>query len=795
MNRFHFLFNWMKRHRKKMSLVCVAVLATSYFFCLPATLFQKPYSTVLLSSDGQLLSATIADDGQWRFPLSDSMPVKFKEAIIAFEDKRFYSHPGVDILSFGRALKQNIAAGKIKSGGSTLSMQVIRLSRGNQPRTVFEKAYEMILATRLEFRHSKDEILSLYASHAPFGGNVVGLDAACWRYFGTDSKDLSWGQAALLAVLPNSPALIHPGKNRTLLKQKRDRLLDKLKAIGKIDQFTNELAKNEPLPDAPYPLPGYARHLLVKSIKDGKGGHRNITTIDYDLQRRVEEIINSHHLRLKNNQIYNGAAVVLDVKTGNVLAYAGNVTADRDHENEVDVIQAARSTGSILKPILYAAMLDEGKILQGTLLPDVPVLINGFSPKNFSHEYDGAVPADKALIRSLNVPAVHMLQEFRYEKFYSLLKNVGMSTLKNPPDHYGLSLILGGAEGTLWDITGIYASMARSLNNYFEYPGKRRYKKSDFHQPRYIASNADSHSVEIIESSWLSAGSIYFTFEALKELYRPGEETGWRYFGNSKDIAWKTGTSFGYRDGWAVGVTPDYAIGVWIGNADGEGRPGLTGTKAASPVMFEIFSSLTSKNKWFDLPNPELTTITTCAQSGYRSSSACIEIDTVKVVGAGLATKLCPFHKTVHLSADLKHQVHDQCASLGSMRHVKWFVLPPVQEFYYKQLYLSYKPLPPVRSDCFQSESVASMDMIYPKNNSKLFIPRELNGETGSSVFELAHRNSKATVYWHLDGKYVGSTRTIHHLPLSAPAGKHVLTLVDDAGSSIERRFEIISKM
>src|SRR5688572_5515152 len=232
-----------------------AVLLTGYCVCLPSTLFEDPYSTVLEDYQGELLSASIASDGQWRFPEMDTVPEKFAIAIVTYEDKRFWNHPGVDVLSFGRAMKQNFDAGEVISGGSTIDMQVIRLSRKGKSRTVFEKMIESVLATRLELRYSKEEILALYASHAPFGGNVVGLEAACWRYFGRDPKDLSWAEAAMLAVLPNSPSLIHPGKNREKLLAKRNRLLKKLKETTVIDAFTYELAIAEPIPDQPHPLP------------------------------------------------------------------------------------------------------------------------------------------------------------------------------------------------------------------------------------------------------------------------------------------------------------------------------------------------------------------------------------------------------------------------------------------------------------------------------------------------------------------------------------------------------------
>ncbi len=780
---------WIKRYRYYIFASGVLLLI-AYYFSLPKILFRDPYSTVLEDREGKLLGALIAGDGQWRFPEGKEVPAKFKDAIIVFEDKRFYNHPGVDVLSLARATQQNLKSGKISSGGSTLSMQAIRLARKNQSRTFFEKIIEMILATRLELRYSKDEILSLYSAHAPFGGNVVGIEAACWRYFGRDASQLSWSDAALLAVLPNNPSLIHPGKNRDRLKTKRDRLLTRLLINKKIDTLSFELAKAEPIPENPLPLPKEAPHLLSRISQEGFVQQRVRSTLQEALQKRVSDLVNQHHQSLKGNQVFNAAAIVVEVKTGNVLAYVGNTQAGREHGEQVDVIMARRSTGSILKPFLYAAMLEEGKLLPGTLVPDIPTTINGFSPKNFSKQYDGAVSADQALIRSLNVPAVYELKEYRYEKFYELLKQIGITTLNQPADHYGLSLILGGAEGTLWDITGVYASMARTLNNYFESPGRNRYSKKDFHAPVYVASDSLMNERQE-ETSWLSASSVYLTLDVLKEVYRPGEETGWRNFYSSRKIAWKTGTSHGLRDAWAVGVNGDYAVGVWVGNADGEGRPGLTGTESASPILFDIFSQLPG-NRWFQQPASELEKIEVCTQSGMRATGLCIARKEIKATRTGIHTSPCQHHQRVHLSQDGKYRVHSDCEDLNNIKSVAWFVLPPVQEYYFRTKNLSYHPLPPFRKDCLNPSSFASMDLIYPKLNARIFIPRQLDGRLGSALFEVAHRNQQTTIYWHLDGNYLGSSKGTHRLAVTPLPGKHTLTLVDEQGEELENVFSVV---
>lgn len=771
----------------------VLMIMAAYYFSLPRTLFNEPYSTVLQAKSGELLSASIARDGQWRFPPAREVPSKFEEALILFEDKRFFSHPGVDILSLGRAMRQNIRAGRIVSGGSTISMQVIRLSRQAKSRTVFEKMIEMVLATRLELRYSKKEILALYGSHAPYGGNVVGLEAACWRYFGRSEKELSWGEAALLAVLPNAPSLIHPGKNRAALKLKRDMLLNRLMQSGKIDSFTCRLATQELIPERPLPLPRHASHLLSRIGGEGHRGKKFTSSLDFTLQERVEQLVQMHSERLSGNQIHNAAVIVARVASGEALAYVGNSQGKSSEGNDVDIITSSRSTGSILKPFLYAALLDEGKILPGMLLPDVPTFINGFVPKNFTREYDGAVPADKALIRSLNIPAVHMLREYRYERFHALLKNLGMTTLEKPADHYGLALILGGAEGTLWDLAGMYASMARVEQNYFTHPGKRRYSPGDIHPLTYSPSK-EGGSQNLTESSYLSASAIYQTFEALKELYRPGEESGWRYFQSSKKIAWKTGTSFGFRDGWAIGATPDYVVGVWVGNADGEGRPGLTGTDAAAPLLFDVFAQLDGYT-WFKRPKQEMSQIPVCRVSGFRNSPACPDLDSVWVPAPALVAKACPYHRYVYLSGDAKYQVNSSCSPVAGMKAQSWFVLPPVQEYFYRHRNMSYRSLPPFRGDCTFAGTIRGMDLVYPKPATKVFIPRDIRGNPGSAVFQLAHRNPRTTVFWHIDGTFVGSTQKSHNLPVNPPAGKHKLLVIDEGGEVIEQEFEVISTL
>jgi len=785
-NRLKNLFH---RHKKIFWLTVTAGLLLWFWFSLPKPLFTDPTCTILEDNNGALLSARIAEDGQWRFPYNKDVPVKFEKAILQFEDHHFYKHPGVNPFSILRALKQNIEAGEIVSGGSTLTMQLVRLSRKGKPRSVYQKFIEMILSLRAELRYTKEEVLALYASNAPFGGNVVGLDAAAWRYYNRSPEYLSWGETAALAVLPNAPSLIFPGKNDKAFKAKRDKLLKQLHEEGIIDQITYELSIDEPLPGKPKDLPQMAPHLTNHILKDGHKGKRVQTSIEQRLQRRVISIIEQHHQRLQSNQIHNAAALVLDTETGQVKAYVGNTKESKNrHNNRVNTILAPRSSGSILKPLLYAAKLDAGEMLPHTLIADVPTQISGYTPKNFDKKYDGAVPAGTALYRSLNIPAVRMLQDYGLDKFYHKLKKLNLSTLNHPADHYGLSLILGGSEVTLWEITGVYASMARSLDHFTQLSS--RYDPEDYHPPGYLAGfKEDRRPRGKRKSSLFSAASTWFTFDALTKLNRPRQERGWKILGSSRKIAWKTGTSFGFRDGWAIGVTPQYTVGVWVGNADGEGRPGLTGLNAAAPVLFDIFKELPVEG-WFEPPYDEMIETTICRQSGHLAGRYCPQLDSMFIPRTGLRTDACPYHQKVHLDAEGQYRVTAKCEGVYDMQHRSWFVLPPVMEWYYKRNHPGYKELPPMSPECQTAEK--SMEMIHPEPGAEIFIPVGLDGERGKAVFKAAHRNNEAVIYWHLDRQYIGKTTEQHQISIRPEPGKHVLDLVDKHGNSISLEFEIV---
>lgn len=778
------LLAYIKRHKIKSTIIFILVLV--YYFCLPRQLFKDPTATVITSANNELLGAMIAEDGQWRFPQNDTVPEKFKICILEFEDAYFYQHPGFNPVSIFKALKENLSSGGVKRGGSTITQQVIRLSRKGQSRTYFEKIKEIILATRLELRASKEKILSYYSSNAPFGGNVVGLDAASWRYFNRDASQLSWAESATLAVLPNAPSLIYPGKNQEQLFQKRNRLLEKLMQQEVIDTLTYQLSIAEGLPQKPYPLPQIAPHLLQKVTRTHFGKYVQ-TTVKKPIQEQVNRIVYNHYNTLKQNEIYNAAVLVLDVKTRKVLAYVGNTPTGKDHEKDVDVIDKARSTGSILKPFLYAAMLDAGDLLPNTLVADVPTQYGSYNPENYDKQYDGAVPASRALSRSLNVPSVRMLQEFGLDRFHHYLKALQLKDLTHNANHYGLSLILGGAESNLWDLCKSYAALSSTLNHFNETSSE--YYTNEFCEPTYILEEVIDFGRRTSDKTLFDAASVYLTFESLKEVNRPEGNENWEFYDSSKEIAWKTGTSFGFRDAWAIGTTKDYVVGVWVGNADGEGRPGLVGVQTAAPILFDVFDVL-PKSDWFSKPFDEMQAVEICSQSGHRASPNCKNKEEKFIQIAGLKTAPCPYHILVHLDKNEQYQVNSSCEDLNSMVHKSWFVLPPLMEYYYKAQNPFYKPLPSFREDCLGERAIV-MEFIYPKENNTIFLPKDFDGQTNDLILKVAHSKPETLVFWYLDERYLGSTADIHEFAMQPKQGKHVITVVDAFGNESKRWIEI----
>ncbi len=762
-------------------ILLLVLLAALQVWPLPERLHNTPYATLMLDRHGRMLDARIASDQQWRFVPVEQVPDKYRKALLDFEDKRFAWHPGIDPLAIGRAAWLNFKAGRVVSGGSTVTMQLARLLRDDPPRTLQEKAREAALALQLEWHLSKQEILTEYASRAPFGGNTVGLRAASWRYFQREPDALSWAEAALLAVLPNAPSWIHPGRNQQRLKAKRDRLLASLYEKGELNDRDLQLALLEPLPPPPQALPALAPHLMNTLEKQGQG-KLLATTLEAPLQQRVRDLTRQHGERLEREGVHNLAVVVIDHHQQQTRAYVGNVTHGNRSEYgaDVDIAASPRSTGSILKPLLYGLMLDDGQLLPETLIADLPTNYGGFSPENHDHSYRGAVPAHEALSQSLNIPAVRMLRRYGGGRFHSSLQRMGMSTLFRPAEDYGLTLILGGAEGRLDEITAIYARLMAAAS------GRPV-------QPVATLQSSESSGQDV--PFMLSPGAAWLTQQALRDVARPGTARQWRQFSSSQPIAWKTGTSYGLRDAWAVGSNGRYTVGVWAGNGNGEPAPSLGGTATAAPLMLDVFSLL-GPSPWPEPPLSELKTVQVCADDGYLAGGQCATRDQLAPRQSHFQT-VTPHHRRIHLDSN-GQRVHSGCERVAAMQHRDWFVLPPAQAWFYRRHHPDYRPLPAWREDCIAGalalQSEPPMALVYPHAGSAIYIPTELNGSLGRAVFRAVHHNPSASLYWHLDDHFLGQTRHFHEKAITADPGWHTLTLIDDQGFRLRQRFKVLGR-
>jgi penicillin-binding protein 1C len=370
---------------------------------------------------------------------------------------------------------------------------------------------------------------------------------------------------------------------------------------------------------------------------------------------------------------------------------------------------------------------------------------------------------------------VHLLREYGLAKFHRNLQGFGFSSIRRSASHYGLSLILGGAEVKMFELNQVYTRMAQQLrygqaNELKLFPGMKN-DQSEFP---------------------MNAGSIFSTFDAMLEVRRPDEDNNWHLFASSRKIAWKTGTSYGFRDAWAVGITPDYVVSVWVGNADGEGRPGLTGVQAAAPILFDIFQSLPSETEWFDRPEGEMKEVQVCAVSGHRPTEFCDKQVAAWWPKGSLKTMACPYHQRIHVNSE-GQRVNSSCANPMEMTHKNWLVVAPDVEVHYQKHHPLYKSLPAFLELCEGANAANSLSILYPEPRQQIYLPFGLDGEQQSAVFRASHSNQDAVLFWHLDGQFVQQTSEFHEIVIRPDVGKHQLTVYDTEGISKSVWVEVVA--
>ncbi|HAN0787756.1 TPA: penicillin-binding protein 1C [Campylobacter coli] len=705
--------------------------------------FKSHYSKILYDKNGEILSVFLNDEEQWHIKSTD-IPKRLKVSVINYEDRKFYSHFGVDFLALMRAFVNNFNSTQ-RSGASTISMQTIKLW-DKKDRTYFNKFNEIIQSLALENAFSKDEILKLYLSNAPYGGNLIGYEAAILFYFDKNPKDLTWAQAALLAILPNQPGLINLEKNKTKLLDKRNKLLAKLYERKLINKDIYELSLKEPLPNFK-PRKNIAPHLALRLLSDDN--KEIFSSIDKKIQLKIEKKAKEFSYTLQQKGIQNLAIILADTKTRKVLAYVGSQDFyDMANLGQINGNIAKRSVGSTLKPFLYALSIDEGIIAPDSILLDVPTFFSNFNPQNANKKYYGIISAKEALQRSLNVPFVSLLQDYGYEKFFYKLKAF-LNFEDENYKRYGLSLILGTKELSLEDLIKLYLGLA----NYGELANLS-----------FIRDENLSGAARMF-----SKGSAYLTLEAMKELQRVGLEN----YNKEKIISWKTGTSYGRKDAWAMGATPKYTLGVWVGNFSGEANANLYGVSIAGDLLFEILGLLDEVDLEFAPPD-DLMTIKLDSISKYRYDED-LNTSYINVLypkGANIL-RTSPFLKKVY-----EYQGRELDSKDIHFKDAKALIkldFPAYALHFFQQ-----------RN--FKFSNKKGVKIIYPKDNLKLILAKDLNGMKGL-VTKVANLNNEK-LFWYLNQKliYEGDENTQN---LNLKEGKYQLFIISQSGEQDTVWFEI----
>ncbi len=541
---------------------------------------ERDASILVVSRDGTPLRAFADRKGIWRYPVTlDQVSPLYVTALLNYEDRWFWRHPGVNPLALLRASGQWLRTGHIVSGGSTLTMQVARIletkhDQDTSKRSALAKVIQILRAVQLEVHLSKRDILTLYLNHAPFGGTIEGVEAASWAYLGKPSAQLSQAEAALLTVLPQSPSALRPDRHASQAQRARDKVLKRMADLGVWTRDQVADARIEPVITRKLRPPLLAA-LLAERLRESDRHHRQriATTIDANLQRTLEARVTSYFAALPERT--SAALLVVDNATLEARAYVGSVKfGDKARLGHVDMVRAWRSPGSTLKPFLYGLALDDGLIDSESLLVDAPQSFGDYRPANFDTSFNGPVGAAEALRLSLNVPAVDLLDRVGPVRFSARLANAGIELKLPRGARPNLSIILGGTGAKLEDLVGAFTAFNRD-----GIAGRVRYRQDDPRVDRFL----------------LSPGAAWIVREMLEANPRPGSRVDTFDPGNSPRVAWKTGTSYGFRDAWAVGATRRYTVGVWVGRPDGTPLPGQYGAVTALPLFFEVIDSLPRK--------------------------------------------------------------------------------------------------------------------------------------------------------------------------------------------------------
>lgn len=762
------------RAARHIALFVVAVLALTVIAAAarPTLLDAYTFGRAVYDRDGRLLRLSLAGDERYRLfvPLEEIAPTMV-DATLLYEDRWFYWHPGINVVALAKAVLQTYVHEEGRRGASTLSMQLARLRFDIDSRTIPGKLEQMARALQLELYYSKRDLLEAYLNLAPYGGNVEGVGAASVIYFDREPDRLSLAEALALTVMPQQPSQRAPtsdGREPVALKVARERLASAW--LGAHPEADREHAGL----DAPLrmrrrrDLPFLAPHFATLLAGDASRPSRTRTTLDLGLQEILERQVDSYVERKTGIGITNASVMLLDHRDMEVLALVGSADFfDADLEGQVNGTRAKRSPGSALKPFIYGMALDQGLIHPRTLLKDAPMRFGAYNPENFDGEFSGPTSATEALVRSRNVPAVYLTTQLRDGGLYGLLSRAGISDLKSP-EHYGLALVLGGMEVTMEELVGLYAMLAGN--------GALR-------PLRYQLDTPHSRGVRLMR-----AEAAHLTLQMLEENPRPGQGFRSEWIAHDLPVAWKTGTSYGYRDAWAVGVVGPWVLAVWVGNFDGRGNPSFVGRRAAAPLFFEVIDALRThlprKPPATDADELHLAEVRVCAVSGDLPGEHCRRTrETQFIPGTSPITK-CSVHRQVNI--DRATGLRACSADPRTSRPEVFEVWPSDLEDLFVQAGMPRRKPPPYAPSCAMAER--AVDGNPPAITSPVpevvYNVRASAGETQSIALTATADADVRSLHWFAGEQYLGEAGRSHTFFWDAPPGDYLLRVVDDSGRS-----------
>ncbi len=751
---------------KGIKIGAIGIVALLLLFFLLNWIFPVPdkieYSVIVTDNRGEVIHAYLTSDQKWRMKttLEEISPL-LRKTIVEKEDHYFYRHIGVNPFALTRALFKNIIRGKRTSGASTITMQVARALEPRK-RTYLNKLVEMFRAFQLEWKYSKDEILQLYLNLVPYGGNIEGVKSAAVLYFKKNPDHLSLAEITALSIIPNRPSSLVPGKNNELIIKERNKWLNKFASENIFTRQEIQDALAEPLDVKRNAAPQWVPHLANKLKSSGLDIIP--TTINLNTQFQIEKITADYVRALQLQNIHNAAVVVIDNANHQVISYVGSADfKDTTDDGQVNGASAIRQPGSTLKPLLYGLCIDAGLMTPKSVINDVAISYEGYSPENYDRQFNGYVTMEYALEHSLNIPAVKSLRAYGTDRFINKLASCDFKQVRKDQRKLGLSMILGGCGSSLEELTGMYTVFAH----------EGTYYPIQYLQPKNNTKTTRSEKI-------LSPAATFMINETLSKVNRPDFPLNWQSTERMPKIAWKTGTSYGRRDAWSIGYNKKYTVGVWVGNFSGIGVPGLSGATVATPLLFRVFNSIDydSDQEWFTQP-ADCDTRQVCSETGMVPNDFCTHLSTDYFIPLVSSAGKCDNREEMMLSADGKIAYCRICAPATGYRK-KWFrkVSPDMQQ-YFDDHRIAYEKIPPHNPDCEKLFREGGPVITYPKSGTEYLISKK-NPEP--LLLSCNVGNDVGKVYWYINNRFYKTAEARSKQFFVPEEGPVKISCTDDKG-------------